>query len=237
MNKFVWIAMGLLAAAVSQAAETRVFALASAGDVDAALVERVRDRLDDAAGAVVRLASPVALEAGQTMDAIGRNAAKTLTDSDFAIIVLARPLDDRPQGVCLPDERFAVLNVAKLEAGADAAALERRASQEGLRVMTMLLKMAPCPFPLCVLVGYDKVEDLDHMSSNFCPPCQDRFLRTAREAGLRLIEKPVEEEAPAAAPAPAVEAAPAAEAVPVAVAPAVAPVAAPAAEPAPAAAE
>lgn len=237
MKKCLWMVLALAAATLAPAEETRVFALASAGDVDAALVERVRDRLEESAGAVVRLASPVSLEAGQAMDVIGRNAARTLTDSDFAIIVLARPLDDRPQGVCLPDERFAVLNVAKLEAGADAAALERRASQEGLRVMTMLLKMAPCPFPLCVLVGYDKVEDLDHMSSNFCPPCQDRFLRTAREAGLRLIEKPVEEEAPAAAPAPAVEAAPAAEAVPVAVAPAAEPAAAPAAEPAPAAAE
>ena len=233
MKKCLWMVLALAAATLAPAEETRVFALASAGDVDAALVERVRDRLEESAGAVVRLASPVSLEAGQAMDVIGRNAARTLTDSDFAIIVLARPLDDRPQGVCLPDERFAVLNVAKLEAGADAAALERRASQEGLRVMTMLLKMAPCPFPLCVLVGYDKVEDLDHMSGNFCPPCQDRFLRTAREAGLRLIEKPAEEEAPAAA----VEAAPVAEAVPVAVAPAVEPVAAPAAEPAPAAAE
>lgn len=233
MKKCLWMVLALAAATLAPAEETRVFALASAGDVDAALVERVRDRLEESAGAVVRLASPVSLEAGQAMDVIGRNAARTLTDSDFAIIVLARPLDDRPQGVCLPDERFAVLNVAKLEAGADAAALERRASQEGLRVMTMLLKMAPCPFPLCVLVGYDKVEDLDHMSGNFCPPCQDRFLRTAREAGLHLIEKPAEEEAPAAA----VEAAPVAEAVPVAVAPAVEPVAAPAAEPAPAAAE
>lgn len=227
MNKFVWIAMGLLAAAVSQAAETRVFALASAGDVDAALVERVRANLEESSGAAVRLAAPVPLEAGQAMDAIGRAAVRTLADTDFAVIVLARPLDDRPQGVCLPKERFAVLNVAKLEAGADAAKLERRATQEGLRVMTMLLDMAPCPFPLCVLVGYEKVEDLDQMSGNFCPPCLDRFTRVAREAGLQLIEKSEPEaapaEAPAAEPAPAAEESPAAEPVP-------APEAAPAAE-------
>ena len=138
------------------------------------------------------------------MDVIGRAAVQTLADTDFAVIVLARPLDDRPQGVCLPKERFAVLNVAKLEVGADAAKLERRATQEGLRVMAMLLDMAPCPFPLCVLVGYEKTADLDQMSGNFCPPCLDRFTRVARDAGLRLVEAAepaAEPDAPAAAPA------------------------------------
>lgn len=213
MKKYLLIALGVMAAAVSQAAEERVFALASAGEVDAALVERVRANLEEASGAAVRLAPPIPLEAGQPMDVIGRAAAKTLTEGDFAILVLARPLDDRPQGVCLPDERFAVLNVAKLEAGADADHVERRATQESLRVMTMLLKMAPCPFPLCVLVGYEKVEDLDHMSGNFCPPCLDRFTREAGKAGLRLIEKAEPVAAPAEVPAdePVPEVAPAAE--------------------------
>lgn len=223
MKKYVLIAMGLLAAAVAQAAEERVFALATAGEVDAALAERVRANLEEASGAVVRFAAPIPLEAGQAMDDIGRAAVRTLTDGDFAVIVLARPLDDRPQGVCLPKERLAVLNVAKLEVGVDAAKLERRATQESLRVMAMLLDMAPCPFPLCVLVGYEKTEDLDQMSGNFCPPCYDRFTRVAREAGLRLIEEaapapaaePVAEAAPAAAPA--VEPIPAAEAAPEAV--------------------
>ena len=204
MKKCVLIAMGLLAAAVAQAAEERVFALATAGEVDAALAERVRANVEASSGAAVRFAAPIPLEAGQAMDDIGRAAVQTLNDGDFAVIVLARPLDDRPQGVCLPKERFAVLNVAKLEAGVDAAKLERRATQEGLRVMAMLLDMAPCPFPLCVLVGYEKTADLDQMSGNFCPPCLDRFTRVARDAGLRLIE----ETEPEAEPIPAAEAAP-----------------------------
>ena len=215
MKKYVLIAMGLMAAAFAQAAEERVFALATAGEVDAALAERVRASVEEASGAAVRFAAPIPLEAGQAMDDIGRAAVRTLTDGDFAVIVLARPLDDRPQGVCLPKERFAVLNVAKLEVGADAAKLERRATQEGLRVMAMLLYMAPCPFPLCVLVGYEKLEDLDGMSRSYCPPCQDRFNRLAREAGIRLIaaaEAAPEEAVPAkAVPAASAETAPAAE--------------------------
>lgn len=188
MNKYLLCLLGGLVAAVAQAAEDRVFVLAPAGDVDPALVESVRARMEEMSGAVVNLAPAVPMQPGQSLETIGRTAATTLRTEDPGIIVLARPTDAQPQGVCLPDYRFAVLNVARLEVGADAALVTRRASQEGLRVMSMLVNMAPCPFPLCVLVGYDKVEDLDRMSGNFCPPCQDRFVRVAREAGIRLVE-------------------------------------------------
>ena len=204
MKKFVLIALGLLMSGLSATAGEKVFALATAGDVDAALAERVRVRLEENAGVVVRSAGALAVEPGQSLEAIGRAAAKTLGENDHSVIVLVRPVDEQPQGVCLPHERFAALNVAKLEVGADAEHVERRAVQEGLRVMSMLLKMAPCPFPLCVLVGYEKVEDLDQMSGNYCPPCLDRFTRVARDAGLRLVEAAepaAEPDAPAAAPA------------------------------------
>ena len=208
MKKFAMIALGLLVAGTAWAAEERVFALATAGDVDAAFAERVRVRLEENAGVVVRPAAAIAIEPGQSLEAIGRAAAQTLADTDHSIIVLVRPADEQPQGVCLPHERFAALNVARLEAGADAVHAERRTAQKGLRVMSMLLKMAPCPFPLCVLVGYEKVEDLDQMSGNYCPPCLDRFTRYARQAGLRIID-PTADAAPApeAVPAPAAEAA------------------------------
>ncbi len=215
MKKCMLLLAGWLVATIALAAEDRAFSLAPAGDVDAARVEQIRARMEAAAGAAVRLAPAVSLEPGQTLEALGRAAAKTLDKGDPGIIVLARPTDDQPQGVCLPWERFAVLNIAKLEAGADEAKLERRAEQEGLRVMAMLLGMSQCPFPLCVLVGYEKLEDLDGMSRSYCPPCQDRFNRLAREAGIRLIaaaEAAPEEAVPAeAVPAASAETAPAAE--------------------------
>ena len=225
MKKCIVLLAGWMVAAIALAAEDRAFSLAPAGDVDAARIERIRVRMEETAGVAVRLAPAVPLEPGQTLEAIGRAAAKTLDKGDPGIIVLARPTDVQPQGVCLPWERFAVLNLAKLEAGADETKLERRAEQEGLRVMAMLLGMSQCPFPLCVLVGYEKLEDLDGMSRSYCPPCQDRFNRLAREAGIRLTEGAADA-APAEIPAGAGEAAPAVE---------VAPAGAPAAEPAPAA--
>ena len=216
MKKILLLCLGWAAATCALAAEERAFALATAGEVDSALVERIRVRLEETSGAAVRPAPAVPLEDGPGLDAIGRAAAKTLAEGDPGIIVLARPAGDQPQGVCLPWERFAVLNVAKLEAGADADRLERRVTQEGLRVMATLLGMSPCPFPLCVLVGYEKREDLDLMSGSFCPPCQDRFARLAREAGIRVQDAAFE---PAPAPEPVAE-------------PATEPASAPAAEPA-----
>ena len=224
MKKYLLFLCGLLIATFSQAADCRTFVLVTAGEVDAALVEGVRAHMQSNVGVVVRLAPAIPIELGQSLDALGRVAVQTLGQTDHSIIVLARPLDDRPQGVCLPQERFAVLNVAKLEVGADPAKLTRRAGQEGIRVMSMLLDMAQCPFPLCVLVGYEKTEDLDQMSANCCPPCQDRFTRLAREAGLCLIEAPAEDVVmePVAAPV-AEEQAPAPVAEPIA-APVVEPV-------------
>lgn len=187
MKTCIWLGLGLVIATASPAAE-RTFVLVPAGDVAEELVLHTQDYMEKNAGVAVRLGSPVAMEPGQSLEDIGRAAAGTLGGNDHSIIVLARPASDQPQGVCLPQERFAILNVARLEAVDPAGKLERRLGQESLRVMAMLLEMAPCPFPLCVLVGYEKTEDLDEMSGNFCPPCRERFLRKADEAGLRRAE-------------------------------------------------
>ncbi len=207
MKKMMLLLLGLMAASFSRAAEERTFLLATAGEVNPALVEKTRAYMELNSGAVVTLAPAIPVEAGQSLESIGRAAAKTLGKKDHSIIVLAAADTQQPQGVCLPDVRFAVLNLARLGEKVDEAKLERRTGQEALRVMAMLLDMAPCPFPLCVLVGYEKTEDLDQMSGNFCPPCQTRFSRLAQEASLRLVEgapeAPAAEEVPEAEPAAA----------------------------------
>jgi len=212
MNRSILAVLALAAAAVAQAAEDKTFVLTSIGGVDAALTERIRTHLEESSGVVVRPAPALAAEPGQTLEALGRAAAQTLGENDHSVIVLARPGAGQPQGVCLPRERFGILNLDRLEANDPGGKFERRVGQDALRVMTMLLDMSPCPFPLCLLVGYEKTEDLDQMSGNFCPPCQERFARLAREAGLRFVEKPEAgaEAAPAAGPVPADTPAPAA---------------------------
>lgn len=213
MKKSILLALALATAAVANAADERTFALATAGDVDSAFAETIRAALEKTTGAAIRRAEAVPMEPGQSLESVGRAAAAALGAGDHSVVVLAHAGADQPQGVCLPHVRFGAINLSRLEAGADAAKLERRTTQEGLRVLALLLDMSTCPFPLCVLVGYEKTEDLDQMSGNFCPPCLDRFTRLAREAGLRMVDP----FAPAAdaAPAPAAEPVPAPEAVPV----------------------
>lgn len=202
MKNILWLALILAAAPLARADGARTFVLAPAGDVDAGLAENVRTYLENNAELTVRLAAPVPAAPGQDLDAIGRAAAKALAESDFAVIVLAQPADDQPLDVSNPQERYAVLNLARLAAGPDDKSnLDRRAGQMGLRLMARQLGMSPCPFPLCVLVGFDQVGDLDGMSGNFCPPCRDRFLRLARKAGVALAgaaaDEPVLPELPA----------------------------------------
>ncbi|MDR0993971.1 MAG: hypothetical protein LBN38_05345 [Verrucomicrobiota bacterium] len=189
MKKWMLCSLGLWMATLGYAESGRVFTLTTAGDVAPGLKANARAYLQDNSGVVVEAAADLEVDVSRPLDEIGREAAEAMEDSSFAVIVLARPTEERPQGVCLPHEHFAVLNIAKLEAAGDPAKLSRRIGQEGLRVMAMLLDMSPCPFPLCVLVGYDKPEELDQMSGNFCPPCRDRFARLSAEKGLRMLSE------------------------------------------------
>ncbi len=178
-------------AAVALAAQAGTsFKLLSVGDnVDAAAL---RDYMQEQGGVAVELGGAYApADPAAALDDIGRAAvADTADDATYAVILYGRFGTDRPQGVCLPAERFAILNLDRLESAGDPAKVGRRAGQEGLRVMSMLLDMPMCPFPLCVLVGYQKTEDLDRMSGNFCPPCHEQFLKTAADKGLTILPAP-----------------------------------------------
>lgn len=186
MKRLILVLAVLLAVSAS-AEEGKSFKLLTVGDADATAL---RDYMQTQGLVAVELGGAFEpAEAEASLDVIGRAAvaANAADDSTFAVILYGRFGLDRPQGVCLPSERFAVLNLDRLESAGDPAKAARRAGQEGLRVMAMLLDMPACPFPLCALVGYQKTEDLDRMSGNFCPPCQERFQRLAQEKGIRLL--------------------------------------------------
>ena len=187
MIKRLLACVAVWSAVAAGAAETKYFAIASAGDVDFELAQKVRGYLEKQTGVALRFADPVPAKEGQGLDAIGRAAAAKLKPDELGIVVLSMPGAGQPQGVCLPHERFGILNLSRLGEGVDEEQLVRRAGQDGLRVMSMLLGMSPCPFHLCVLAPFEKTEDLDRMSGNFCPPCRDRFMRLAREAGAATV--------------------------------------------------
>ena len=190
MKKAILMLVGVgLSVLTAVAGESRVFALATTRDVTPALTARVIAYLETHSGAVVRPTEFMPVESGQDIEAIGRTAAQRLAADEIGVLVLGQFGVDQPQGVCLPHEQFGILNLSRLGEGVDEDRLVRRAGQDGLRVLAMLVGLSPCPFPLCVLTGYEKTEDLDRMSGNFCPPCLDRFTRRAQEAHLQM--KPV----------------------------------------------
>lgn len=188
MKKVILMLVGLVAAGqMAMGAEARVVALATSGDVDGELVARVAEYVRTHAQVTLRPTDPVVAEAGEDLNVIGRRAAGALKEDELGVLVLGQFGEDQPQGICLPPERFGILNLSRHAAGeVEMDRLARRAGQDSLRVMALLVGMSPCPFPLCVLAGFEKTEDLDRMSGNYCPPCQDRFARLAREAGLEL---------------------------------------------------
>lgn len=193
MKKTLLSAILFAAVAVAAQAGTSFKLLSVGDDVDAA---SLRDYMQEQGGVAVELGGAYApADPAAALDAIGRAAvADTADDATYAVILFGRFGTDRPQGVCLPAERFAILNLDRLESAGDPAKVGRRAGQEGLRVMAMLLDMPVCPFPLCVLVGYQKTEDLDRMSGNFCPPCHEQFRQIAADKGLTLLETPADAE-------------------------------------------
>lgn len=166
----------------------KVMALTSVGVVSPQWVEHARTYLETYSGfkAAIR---PSFESAEGPLDRIARAAATNMLPRDVFMIVLANPSSpDMPHGVMVPEARTCVLNAAKLEAGGAADRVERRIGQETLRAAAYLIGMPPCPFPLCVLTPYEKAEDLDLMSGNFCPPCQDKFTAHATEQGLIPVE-------------------------------------------------
>ncbi len=193
MKKTLLSAILFAAVAVAAQAGTSFKLLSVGDDVDAA---SLRDYMQEQGGVAVELGGAYApADPAAALDAIGRAAvADTADEGTFGVILFGRFGTDRPQGVCLPAERFAILNLDRLESAGDPAKVGRRAGQEGLRVMAMLLDMPVCPFPLCVLVGYQKTEDLDRMSGNFCPPCHEQFRQIAADKGLTLLETPADAE-------------------------------------------
>lgn len=191
MKKTLLSAILFAAVAAAACAGTSFKLLTVGDDVDAA---SMRDYMQEQGGVAVELGGAYApADPAASLDAIGRAAvADTADDATYAVILFGRFGLDRPQGVCLPADRFAILNLDRLESAGDPAKVGRRAGQEGLRVMAMLLDMPVCPFPLCVLVGYQKTEDLDNMSGNFCPPCHEQFLQIAADKGLEILPAPAE---------------------------------------------
>ncbi|MFC1452785.1 hypothetical protein ACFLSJ_05510 [Verrucomicrobiota bacterium] len=174
-------------------------AMASAGEVDEALFERVFAFVNDNFWSPLRI---------KDLDPPGTNSvewvlerASALVDTnDVCILVLV----DRPAG--FPDlkervhreKRAAVLNVGALRPAApdaedDPEMYGRRVEKEAMRVMGELLGLDNCNMPRCALHVAPNAAELDKKGRNLCPPCQTEALRLLRKKGVYVyFDRPAE---------------------------------------------
>ncbi|MBQ9344985.1 MAG: hypothetical protein IJT88_07225 [Kiritimatiellae bacterium] len=117
-------------------------------------------------------------------------AAAEGAEKAVATLVIVASDDARMVSV-RPAEGVAVLNVVRL-GGKNLARelLDGRAGQEALRELAILLDVASCPFPLCVLRGYADPAELDEMSDNYCPPCFERVRHAMLTRGGHILAIP-----------------------------------------------
>lgn len=165
--------------------------LVAGQDVPAGLGEAVKAYVEKNARVGVELVA-AEMDGSEPLDVAGQKAVESAGGKEGAVatIVLAKS-EDKRQVACRPEDGFGVLNVLRLGGESLAAELmERRAGQESLRILAILMGQAPCPFPLCVLTGYSDPAELDEMSANYCPPCFEQIRKAAMEKGVHLLAIP-----------------------------------------------
>lgn len=190
LSAVLMIAAGAFAAdeeAPAGPAAGKSIALAVAGPVDSALMDRVVAYVRENTALNIRVL-PAMEVTGDTLDAIAVEAGKAMGANDAALIVMAiPPVDIKAHGVILPEQRVAVVNVKSLKpATGDAEIFGRRVEREVMQSIGMQLGMPACPNPQCAMWSYSTDEELDAKGRNYCPPCTDAMMNGAKEKGVGM---------------------------------------------------
>ena len=198
-----WLILGLLApvwaigeedTAVVEPVQKEGLAMVRVGAVDEALAERARLFAEENLHMRVEMLPSQELK-GESLDDVGR-AVSGLVDKKYAgLIVLVAPEGTiGAHGVSLLEERVVVVNVKALEPqDGDQEKYGRRLERAVMRSAGMLMGLQACPNPQCALWSYSTVEQLDEMSRNFCPPCQEKLSEMMKEKSVKEYIVPVTE--------------------------------------------
>jgi predicted Zn-dependent protease len=169
--------------------------LETAGAVDAKWVERVVSFARENTGLDIQAMKPVEGEFASLNDVANAASAQLGEQDAFAVVLAGINTEEPAHGICLNDQRVAVINVTVLLAdGPDEEQAGRRIERQVMQAVCMLIGMSACPNPQCVLWPYSTMEDLDAKGRNLCPPCYDQLRKKAASQGLSLQTLAVEEE-------------------------------------------
>ena len=162
-------------------------ALVALGEVEPALMERLKNWAQDNLAVEVPLA-PAETNAVESLQAAVDWGAKRVGESEVGLVVVVNPSGPvMNHGVYAEKERVAVVNVKAMKADdPDAEKLARRLERQVMRSLGLLYGLDMSPNPLSAMSHYGTLAELDQIGRNFDPPWLVKFQERAVELGIPL---------------------------------------------------
>lgn len=163
--------------------------LVKAGNMDEALLMRLRDWAQEQLALSVPLAESLELGSVSDLNDVVEQAASRVGADGLGAVVLFVSTNDVPHhGVYRPEQRVVVINVNAMRAGAgaDDEVLARRLERQVIRGICTLLGLDQSPNPQSAYSPYETLEQLDQIGRNLDPPWQKKMQERARELGLAI---------------------------------------------------
>lgn len=161
--------------------------LVRAGELDEALLQRLRNWGQDQLAIAVPLAESLEVPDGASLEAVAEAASQRLAPEDLGAVVLYVAKGDvRHHGVLQPEHRVVVVNVNTMREGADDEKLARRLERQVIRGIGLLMGLDLSPNPHSAMADYQSLEELDAIGRNLDPPWQLKLQERARDLGLSV---------------------------------------------------
>ena len=160
--------------------------LARVGEVDEALMDRLKSWAETSLAVPVPLAESLTVTSEKLADVVPVAAAQLGPDDVGMVVLNALASVDEPNGIFRPDERVVVINVTDMREGADENILAWRLERQVIRGICVLMGMEWSPNPESAMAQYQSLEELDRMGRNLDPPWLLKFQERANALGIPL---------------------------------------------------
>jgi hypothetical protein len=167
----------------------RRVALVAVGEVDAAVVERIKKWVEHNTALPVHIYPAREAEA-DTLHDEGMLAAAAMGAQDVCLVALVvSKTVEQAHSVNIYDKNVGVVNVRALTpTPEDTEKLARRLELLTVRGYGFLLGAKPVPIPESALYPYKNLEELDAMGRGIDPPTLKKVQDSAAAKGVKLIE-------------------------------------------------
>lgn len=161
--------------------------LVTAGISDTGLVPRVTEFVRWNYHCTVAVRAHPGEPAKTTTEEI-KTLAGLVQSNDLCLVALVEPSAEHKLDKKLDlEKRVALLNLRALRPEPpDAELFARRVETETMAAIGRLLGLKPCPFLRCALYEWTSLKELDAMSRNPCPPCQDKAAGILEKKGALI---------------------------------------------------